>query len=86
MTSRMMVYLEADQLQALRKKARIERISVAELIRRCVRLGLQDQAGMSPPVGQVHARLIGLGSSGRTDIGDEHDDRLASALAREHLR
>ena len=88
MTSRTMVYLEADQLQALRKKARIERVSVAELIRRCVSRGLQDQAGMPPPApaGQVYARLIGLGSSGRADIGDEHDGRLASALAHEHLR
>jgi hypothetical protein len=81
-----MVYLEADQLQALRKKARIERISVAELIRRCVRLGLQDQTRVSPPVDQEYARLIGIGSSGRTDIGDEHDDRLARALTDEHLR
>ena len=57
-----MVYLEADQLQAFRKKARIERISVAEMIRRCVRRGLQDQAGMPPPApaAQVYARLIGL--------------------------
>lgn len=62
-TSRTMVYLAAEQLKALRKKARIEWISV-----------------------QVYARLIGLGSSGRSDIGDEHDDRLARALAHEHLR
>lgn len=87
MTSRFMVYLDADQLRALRKRAQGERVSVAELVRRFVRDGLARAAGPAPqPSASALKRLIGLGSSGQADVGDTHDTRLARALGREHLR
>ena len=82
----MMVYLEPDQLQLLKKRAQSERISVAELIRRFVRQSLGSPSVPPAPAEQVYARLVGLGSSGFADVGDEHDTRLAGALSREHLR
>lgn len=86
MTSRTMIYLEAEQLEALKQRARAERVSVAELIRRLVRQYLGAPAGVPPVRTEVYARIVGLGASGRADIGDEHDRHLGEALRREHLR
>jgi len=85
MTSRTMLYLETEQLEALKERARAERVSVTELIRRLVRqyLGRPDEAGGPRP---EWTRLVGLGSSGKSDIGDNHDLSLGEALTREHLR
>ncbi len=86
MASRTMVYLEPEQLKALKGRARAERVSVAELIRRAVRQSLKGRADPPAPTQDVYARLVGLGSSGQSDIADAHDTRLAAALIREHLR
>jgi hypothetical protein len=81
-----MVYLEREQLKALRARARAERISLAELVRRIVDRHL-EQPGAPPPVSpDLFARIVGLGTSGRTDVADRHDDYLAAALARDHDR
>lgn len=81
-----MVYLEPDQLRALRKRAREERVSVAELVRRAVQQSLEARPSVALPDAEAYERLIGLGSSGHADIGDKHDEYLAEALGREHLR
>lgn len=86
MASRTMVYLEGEQLEALKHRARAERISVAELVRRLVRQYLGAPAGALPVPAGVYARIVGLGASGHADIADEHDRYLAAALHREHLR
>lgn len=86
MTSRTMVYLDPEQMKALKGRARAERVSVAELIRRSVSQSLQGGAEMPAPAPDVYARLVGLGASGQADVADEHDARLVSALTREHLR
>lgn len=86
MASRTMVYLDPEQLKALKGRARAERISVAELIRRSVRQSLQGRVEPPAPTPDVYARLVGIGSSGQADVADEHDARLASALTRDHLR
>jgi len=85
MTARTMLYLEAGQLEALKERARAERIPVTELIRRLVRQYLgQPVHGTAPP--DAWARLVGLGASGRSDVSDNHDRALGVALTREHLR
>lgn len=81
-----MVYLEPAQLRELKERSRAERVSVAELIRRAVQESLEGRAGVPPPGRDTYGRLVGLGSSGHSDIGEHHDDRLAAALTREHLR
>ena len=86
MASRTMIYLQSDQLDALRKRAQAQRISVAELVRRLVRQYLSAPGGTAPIPDEAYARIVGLGSSGRADIADEHDRYVAEALRREHLR
>ena len=87
MKSRTMVYLERDQLEALRSRARAERISLAEAVRRAVRTSLE--AGGQPPAVAASAfrALVAIGASGRSDVGRRHDAELAKALkARRHAR
>ncbi len=80
-----MVYLERDQLDALRERARAERVPVTELIRRLVRQYLGQPSPLRAPA-DAWSRLVGLGASGRSDVADTHDRALADALSREHLR
>ncbi len=86
MASRTMVYLEPDQLEALKRRAKSERISVAELVRRLVRRHLDEPGGPPPVTKEVYATIVGLGSSGKSRVGDDHDKHFARALDREHLR
>ena len=85
MAVRTMVYLEAEQLQALKERARAERIAVTELIRRLVRRYLGQPVQEQAPA-DVWTRLVGLGASGRPDVSGHHDRALGDALTREHLR
>jgi len=80
-----MLYLEAEQLDALKERARAERIPVTELVRRLIRQYL-GQKGQPAPPADAWARLVGLGASGLPDVGDAHDRALGEALRREHLR
>ena len=85
MKSRTMVYLDPQQMKALKARARSEGISVAELMRRIVKRQLEDQP--SPPVSPAaYARMVALGSSGRSDVSDRHDAYLGDAIEREHAR
>jgi len=86
MASRTMVYLEGEQLEALKQRARAERVSVAELMRRLVRQYLDASGDVPPAPVEVYARIVGLGASGHTDIAEQHDRHVADALRREHLR
>ena len=86
MASRTMVYLDPEQMKALKGRARAERVSVAELIRRAVSQSLEGRVQTPAPTPDVYARLVGIGSSGQAGVADEHDARLASALTRDHLR
>lgn len=81
-----MVYLDSEQLKALKRRVRAERVSVAELIWRSVSQSLQGPVETPAPTSEVYARLVCGDSSGQADIADEHDLRLASALPREYLR
>jgi len=85
MTSRTMLYLEAEQLEALRERARAERIPVTELVRRLIRQYLGQREPPTPPA-DAWTRLVGLGASGLPDVGDNHDRAIGEALHREHLR
>jgi hypothetical protein len=85
MAARTMLYLEPEQLEALKARAHAERIPVTELLRRLIRQYLGEPiAGKVPP--DAWARLVGLGASGQSDISDRHDRALGEALSREHLR
>lgn len=85
MAARTMLYLEPDQLEALKERARAERVSVTELVRRLVRQYLEQRTVRRPPP-EAWARIVGLGASGRADTSEQHDAALAEALRHEHLR
>ena len=86
MKTKTMVYLEPDQHRALKAKARAENISLAELMRRLAHAHLSEsRAGPAVPR-EVFAGLVGLGASGRSDIGDRHDAELGRALRAKHAR
>ena len=85
MTARTMLYLDREQLDALKERARAERVPVTELVRRLIRQYLaQPIRGKAPA--DAWARLVGLGASGRSEVGDQHDRALGDALRDEHLR
>ncbi len=86
MKSRTMVYLEPDQLQSLRLEARNQRISLAELMRRLVKNHLTKDKGVSAASKEAYLKIVGLGSSGKQDISEEHDHYLGKAIRREPTR
>ncbi len=84
MKTRTMIYLDTKELQALREKARAERISLAELLRRVVKQYLDSRTTVPAPDPSLYLQIIALGLSGRHDISERHDHYLADALRREH--
>jgi hypothetical protein len=86
MKTRTIVSLESSQLRALRTQARAAGISFAELVRRLVADHLADAPRVPPVAPRAYARMVALGSSGRQDVAERHDARLADALTKEHGR
>jgi hypothetical protein len=80
MKSKTMFYLEPEQLQALRARARAERISLAEAVRRAVRLSLDTGPALPAVPASAYRAMVAIGASGRKDIADRHDAELAKAL------
>ena len=86
MKARTMVYLDSQQLKALKARARAEKVSLAELMRRLVRAHLEERQPLPSVPAAAYARIVALGSSGRSDISERHDAYLGQALQREHAR
>jgi uncharacterized protein Yka (UPF0111/DUF47 family) len=80
-----MVYLEREDLQALRREAQAHGLSLAEMLRRVVREHLRG-GKRTPAPRKAYLRIVALGSSGLSDISERHDEHLAAALRREHSR
>jgi hypothetical protein len=86
MKAKTMVYLEREQLKALKVRARAERISLAELVRRLVAKHL-DEPQVAPGVSsETYATIVALGASGHKDVAARHDAYLADAITRDHAR
>lgn len=81
-----MIYLERDELDALRARARAERISLAEAVRRAVRMSLETgrPARAVPP--SAYRGLVALGASGRANVARDHDAEIARALRTRRVR
>jgi hypothetical protein len=86
MRARTLIYLDRDDLQALRAEARAQGVSLAELMRRVVREHVAGRKRARPVSRKTFSQLVALGSSGRRDISERHDAYLAEALQREHSR
>jgi hypothetical protein len=80
MKAKTMVYLERAELEALRARARAERISIAEAVRRAVRMSLAAGATPRRVPASAYRAIVALGASGRRDVGNRHDAALARAL------
>jgi hypothetical protein len=78
-----MLYLEAEQLEALRQRARAERIPMAKLFRRIVGDYLSANRQPAAPA-DVYRRIVAVGESCHSDVADHHDRYLAEALAQRH--
>ena len=78
MKAKTMVYLEPEQLQSLR--ARAQRISLAETVRRAVAMSLASDTPPPKVAAAAYRALVALGASKRTDISERHDEELAKAL------
>lgn len=78
---RTQIQLTEQQSQALREAARRSGVSTAEVIRRSVdRFLAQEAAVLSVAPSRMSAlEVVGLFSSGLTDIADRHDDYLDEA-------
>jgi hypothetical protein len=82
--TRTIISLERSQLRALKARARAKGVSVAEFMRGLVAKSLEtDRTQPLVPL-SVFERIVALGSSGRDDVADRHDARLADALRNEH--
>lgn len=86
MKARTMVYLERDQLRALKTEARDGGISLAELIRRIVRGHLGRRKGPAPPPREAFLGIVALGRSGCSDVSERHNAYLGGILRDEHSR
>jgi hypothetical protein len=86
MKARTMVYLDPQQMKALKARAKAEGISMAEFMRRLVTRQLAGHQPLSSVPTEAYARMVALGSSGRSDVSERHDAYLAEALQRDHDR
>ncbi len=68
------IYLEPAQDVALRQLARRLGVSMAEVIRRGLNLYIEEAV---PPSSDPLLEVIGLGSSGRADLSENHDQLVA---------
>jgi hypothetical protein len=81
-----MVYLESEELRALRVEAAKNGISLAELMRRLVKQHIEKRHPKSIASPKAYLKIIALGSSGRKDVAERHDKYLGEVLRREHSR
>ena len=84
MKARTMVYLEREQLEALRTEARSRRISLAALIRSVVQRHLDGRRSDRAVAPEAYFKIVGMGASGDADISERHDRYLGHALRDEH--
>lgn len=76
---RTQVYLEPEQHSALLKEASEQGISLAELVRRIVLRHLEDKE-KGEVQREAYLGIVGIGSSGKSDISERHDRYLGEAL------
>ena len=86
MQIRTMISMEPELLEALKSRARAERVSLAELIRRLAKRYLAEPHPLPPIPPGAYDRIVGLGSSGEHDVSVHHDTYLADAVRRDHAR
>ncbi len=81
---RTQIYLRPEHHRALLEEAGRQGISLAELIRRIVEKHLEQRNITKEVSRETYLRIVGIGTSGKTDVSERHDDYLAEALDDEH--
>ena len=78
---RAQIQFEKDQYENIRMLARRKQISISEAVRQLVKSGMRHGLVEDPP-NKIEAllELAGIGSSGLTDIGVNHDKYLVEAI------
>ena len=79
-----MVYLEPEQLEALRTEAKNRRISLAELTRRALQSYLEGNRVSNSVAPETYLKIVGLASGGGSNVSEQHDRYLGEAFDREH--
>ena len=79
---RTQIQLEEDQLRQLRSLARREGVSLAEIVRRLIDRGLEDNVPSSAERYERAARLVGAlcDPEEATDLSTDHDAYLDGAF------
>ncbi len=80
-----MVYLEEEQLEILRREAKDQRISLAELIRRALQIYIDGQQAPRHVKPETWLKIVGLGAGDSPDVAEQHDIYLAKVLERDHI-
>ncbi len=79
---RTQIQLTEEQSRTLKRMAEKEKVSVAELIRRSVDNYIDSRLQLTPEERKEKLRsIVGIGRSGISDIGENHDKYLAEIYA-----
>lgn len=77
---RTQIQLDEDQARRIKEAARIEGVSFAEMVRRCVERALPElRSGRAQRYGRARG-AIGAFRAGRDDLAEEHDAHLDEAF------
>lgn len=76
---RTQIQLTEDQLDRIKETARLEGISMAEMIRRCVDAGLPALRGRRAERYARAREALGRHAAGRDDLAEHHDGYLEEA-------
>ncbi len=80
------ISLDSFQLDALTEESRRRRMSLDELIAYLVKRYVEETLPAPTAEDCNFMSIVGLGSSGLTDVSENHDRYLGEAIAHEHLR
>ena len=82
---RKMIQISETQARRLEQRAKLEGVSMSELVRRGLDIVLETPR-RDMEARRRAAEVIGIASSGVPDIAQRHDEYLAEIYANEHLR
>ena len=82
---RKMIQISETQARKLEQRAKMEGVSMSELVRRGLDIVLETRP-RSEEVRRKALLAVGLFSSGDTDVSERHDEYLAEIYANEHTR
>lgn len=78
---RTQIQLEEEQYRRLREAARLESVSLAEMIRRCVDRGLPELSNDRASRYAKARAVLGKHRSGLDDVSERHDRELEDAFS-----